>query len=292
MNEFFHIFVFNCMKRKHLFQIILLTSLIMGLNGCYPGKKTATHFINQLDSVSVMVVAPNKITQKFYPFHPAFTDSFPEHNPFDVETSFLLSETNDSISKNIFMESLIRRLVDYRVKVFNEKAFDRFLEQKGSKYIFTIAQAEILEFDDVKTERALIDTTLYRQDFLVRTLEQNTWFEFVEVDPVNSADGEMQVLFSTFFDVDQVDGQFRYNPFSGKVRYEYTSELLKPSDVYALNQYAGRKNADYIFDFLLNNYITTHSDPFLFNPNRYVYRPNQQKVTATGRETSGFVEIK
>ena len=238
-----------------------------------------------------MIVPPPVTFFYYYPFNPDFADQFPDHDPKDMENSFFFKEVKDSLLGEIFMRSLVRELNSYGFNTFTAESFDLFLNRTGEKYIFTIAQSELIEYDDLKTERALIDTTLYSQDFLIRHLEQNTWFEFVKVD--QGADAEpagMQVLFSTFTRTDQVNGRFRYRPLSGDVYYEYNSDMLKKEDLYQHTHATGKENARYIFEFLLNNYIRKNSDPLLSQPARFSYRKDVEKLVTTSRRR-GFIVL-
>src|SRR6056297_451024 len=172
-------------NRIYLFLVLFL---LLAITSCMPGKKTATQFIEKRSDISVMIVPPPVTFFYYYPFNPDFADQFPDHDPKDMENSFFFKEVKDSLLGEIFMRSLVRELNSYGFNTFTAESFDLFLNRTGEKYIFTIAQSELIEYDDLKTERALIDTTLYSQDFLIRHLEQNTWFEFVKVD--QGADAE------------------------------------------------------------------------------------------------------
>ncbi len=269
--------------------LFFLMFLLLTIASCMPGKKAATQFIEKRNDIAVMIVPPPITFFYYYPFNPDFADEFPDHDPKDLENSFFFKQVKDSILQQTFMRSLVNALNAYGFNTFTSESFDLFLNRTGEKYIFTLAQSEWIEYDDLKTERALIDTTLYSQDFLIRHLEKNTWFEFVKVEQEMDADPEdMKVLFSTFTRADQVKGTFRYRPLTGDVYYEYTSDMLKQEDLFKHAQFSGKENARYIFEFLLNNYIRKNSDPLLSQPARFSYRKDIDKLVTTPRR-SGFI---
>ncbi len=274
------------LNRIHLFSFLIL---LLAMSSCMPGKKAATQFIEKRSDISVMIVPPPLTFYSYYPFNPDFADEFPDHNPKDLEESFFFKEKNDSLIQEICMRSLVNELNAFGLNTFTSESFDLFLNRTGEKYIFTIAQSELIEYDDLKTERALIDDMLYSQDFLIRHLEQNTWFEFVKVDESSATPpAGMQVLFSTFTRTDEVNGRFRYRPLTGNVYYEYSSEMLKKEDLYQHVHFSGKENARFIFEFLLNNYIRKNSDPLLSQPARFRYRKDTDRLVTIDRRL-GFI---
>jgi len=254
--------------RKTTIKVIALVAMLM-LASCLPGRRHANTFLKKRQQIAVMIVPPATTFAYYYPFgyYPENPGQSGEEN---LAQSELLRDANIPRATGLFMETMLEQLKFYQVRVFAPEKFDEFLSFPGQRYIFSVAQTELVETDRVFTDKALIDTILYTQEFLVRTIERNTWFEFVEVD-ANGETAAMEVLYSTFSAADKVNGRFRYYPFSGNVSYEYTAKNLEVNDIYILNQEAGAGNAAYIFDFLLNRHIATanpqkQTPPITFNP--------------------------
>jgi len=244
--------------------------LMLLFSSCMPGLRTARKFIHEKEQKpAVMVVPPSFTFVYFYPFDPANPQGQFD-NPGNLEDSGLLYDFDGNEATEEFMNVLYSHLEEYPVKVFRPEQFDQFLVYPFDRYIFTIAQTEIIEYDQPMTDRALIDTTVYRQDFLLRHVARNTWLEFVKVDD-NSSDGSMEVLYSDFFTGDDVDGRFRYQFLTGDVIYQYTSRIIDLRDVDQLNRSAGYRNARYIFEHLLNRYVQKNARPFLSEPRFFKY---------------------
>jgi hypothetical protein len=254
-----------------------------------PGKKVANSFLEVKQEHAVIIVPPSYTFLYYYPSDEPI-ESLPDEGQ-DLKNSKFLIDVDVEKASEVFLESLYNELRKFDLKVFTADQFDEFLMHDGPRNIFNIAQAEMIEFDSEYTDRALIDTVLYRQSFLLRTIERNTWFEYTRVNDTDE-DQSIKVLYSTFFTSDDINGNFRYRPFSGDVFYEYSSYLITQEDIYELNRFAGEKNAQYIFDFLLNKYIEDNSD--ITPENRKVFfrysRPDNE-IKKAGIEQR-FIELK
>ena len=272
--------------RRPLLYIFFLWVLLLA--SCAPGKRAARSFVAQPDPIAVMIVPPSFSYQYFYPFD-AQNPGAQFDEPGATEESFFLKDLDLERADEIFFSSLINTLRRYPVRVYTPENFDVFLGLSGERYIFTIAQTEIKEYEEPFVERALIDTIVYRQAFLLNQVARNTWFEMVKVDD-HAAEPSMQVLFSNFFTSDIVEGRFRYRPFIGDVIYEYTADVLDLNDVYNLQRQAGQMNARYIFEFLLNSHVQQHARPLLGRPAHFRYDPRSGQITRS-RTRDGFLVL-
>jgi hypothetical protein len=259
--------------------LILILIILFSASSCVPGRRTAQNFIARSNEFSVMIIPPTQVFLYHFPYEN------PDHAPENLEDSQLLNGIDSSQTIRLFMESLQQELLNLNMKVFAPDDFDSFLQQIGPRFIFSVAQSEIIEVDRIFTDRVFIDSLIYRQDFLIRALEQNTWFEFVKVNEI-AADSEMQVLYSSFDVADRINGRFRYNR-NWEVYYEYQSELLTQEDVYNLNRFAGRRNGRYIFEFLLNLAVEEKHGP---QPrgDYFKYVPSTGEVTRS-RDNMRFI---
>lgn len=236
------------------------------------------------------MIAPPAFTFLYHYPYEFFDDDVSEEQFRDIENSHFLKELDMEIVDSIFIQSMINELKRFRFRVFSPENFDEFLAHDGPRYIFTMAQTELVEFDQPHTDRALVDTILYRQDFLLRTIERNAWFEFVEVDAIDEGeDSGMLVLFSTFFTADQVDGRFRYRPLTGEVVYEYSSRIIDINDVYELQRFAGLRNARYIAGFLMDNYVRENARTIIGRPAVFRYNPTDNTLRTIRRNTKEFI---
>jgi len=271
------------------FLIFLFLPIVLSVfTSCVPGKKMAGSFLEIKQEQAVIIVPPSFTFLYYYPSDEPI-ESLPDGGQ-DLKNSKYLNDVDVEKASEIFLQSLYNELRKLDLRVFTADQFDEFLNHDGPRNIFTIAQTEMIEFDSEYSDRALIDTVLYRQSFLLRTIEKNTWFEFARVNDTDEGK-PIKVLYSTFFTSDDIKGNFRYRPFSGDVFYEYSSYLITQEDIYELNRFAGEKNAQYIFDFLLNKYVEENSD--IAPENRKVffrYSKSDNAIKKAGSEER-FIEL-
>ncbi len=253
--------------------LIPLVILLLFFSSCMPGHRAARNFLEERSQIAVMLVPPAFTFLYYYPFVPA---NDPEYfgEPASLKESAFMDELDEIEATDMFMEAMQDELKAYGIAVFGPEEYDAFLSFPGRRYIFSIAQSEIMEYDQQMVDRALIDTTLYRQEFLLRHVARNTWFEFVEVDQ-SGGDSDLQILYSNFIVADYLDGRFRYRSMTGEVNYEYSAMVISLEDVYYLQQYAGEGNARYIFEFLLNRHVAENTRG---RAPQYRYNPGSQSL--------------
>jgi hypothetical protein len=234
---------------------IFLVFLALMLASCSSQRKLATEFITRQADIHVLLLPPPAVLKKYYPIHPDSLASG-QVDPFDLEESKFIKDAQDSVLVLLFMTSLRENLEAFDVKVYGPADVETFLSLDSSAYVFSIAQLEIMEYLNEEIRYAVLDTTVYEVGFARVNLNHSQWFEFTEL---NHPERPMQVLFSSQFSSDVFDGRFRQNILTGEMFYEFQPYRLRFEDLHQLSVFAGQKNAQFIFDFLLNKYIDDRS---------------------------------
>ncbi len=221
------------------------------LFSCSSQRNLAIQFVTQQAQLHVLLLPPPAVIRKFYPAHP---DSLKpaQVDPFNLSESQFIKHANDSVLINLFMDALRENLALFGVKAYEASEIEKFLALDSLAYVFSVAQLEAMEYNDKDLKYTLYDTTVYEIAFPQVILTQSQWFEFTEL---NHPERPMQVLYSSQFTNDVFQGRFRKNTLTGQMAYEYQSFPLGFADLYQLSVFAGQKNAQYIYDFLLNKYI-------------------------------------
>lgn len=234
---------------------IFLLFLALTLASCSSQRKLANEFITREADLHVLLLPPPGLLKKYYPMHP---DSLPsgQVDPLIIEDSKFIKDAQDSVLMKLFMASLRENLEAFDVKVYGPADVETFLSLDSSAYVFSVAQIEIMEYLHEEIRYAVLDTTVYEVGFAQVNLNHSQWFEFTEL---NHPERPMQVLFSSQFSSDVFDGRFRQNFLTGEMFYEFQPYRLRFEDLYQLSNFAGQKNAQFIFDFLLNKYIDDRS---------------------------------
>lgn len=234
-----------------IFFVVWIVVLAIGLGSCASERRLASNFVVRETNLNVLVLPPAGLIKNFSPVPLA---ELPEgEGPLSVlEESRFLEELNDTAFVSYYLRSLHYHLSLLQVNVFKPENLDEFLQLDTTAFIFSLAQIELLEFNDQFTALATIDTTNYRVDFPRTNLELSSWFEFTEV---NHNGRPVEVLYSMQNTSDYFDGRFVYNVINGEVIYRRNAYPLEVPDVYNLAYFAGQKNAGYIFDHLMNLYV-------------------------------------
>ena len=225
--------------------------MVLLIGACSPGRKLATRFVMQEDNLHVLIIPPSGLLKHYYPSDP-MADTTGTLQPLPVGDSKFLAGLNDTAFVNYFMRSLRFHLQQLRIHVYGPENIDSFFQIDTVAYMFSVAQLELIEFDDEHIEMSMLDTTLYRVALPRTNIEKSTWFEFSEV---NNHERSMEVLYSMQRTSDYFEGRFHYDWRSGELTYRYTPYYMEEPDVYDLAYFSGKKNAQYIFDHLMNLYI-------------------------------------
>ncbi|MFO7997905.1 MAG: hypothetical protein R6U86_02875 [Bacteroidales bacterium] len=252
---------------------------------CASERRLASRFVVRESNINLLLLPPSGLLKSFSPVHPS---EIPEDEPFffDPAESRFLEALNDSAFVDYYMRSLTYHLSQLQINVYGPEALDRFLGLDSTAFIFSMAQVELLEFNDYFTEFTAIDTMNYRVDLPRTNLELSTWFEFTEV---NHSERPVEVLFSMQNTSDYFDGRFVYNMFSGEVSYRKTTYPLEVPDVYDLAYFAGQKNAGYIFDHLMNLYV--HDKRKANVPSRIYYQYDSERHAIRRAYNDRFIRI-
>lgn len=230
-------------------QILMVIIWLLLITSCTTGVNLAQQYVVEQDEINVLVLPPDALIKDYFPVHP---DSIPIDSFFALEEGLFLYQVEDSLVVRFFMETLISELNYFGIKVFTSENQDSFYQLDSNAHVFSVAQLQLMEFVDQKQEHTVIEGLVYEAEVDVTTLVQNTWFEYQNfLQPEN----DIQVLFSMQYRSDYIEGWFNVDWRTGEVSYEYVPYRLTLDDVYDLAATAAQQHAQYIFDFLMNQYI-------------------------------------
>lgn len=245
----------------HRIVINLLTLVLLGsLSSCSVERKLAREFVNNAKSGAVMLLAPDFVYLNSYkvPYFENF-DLLLKHEKDSVTffNSDVVQYIDDSLYLSNYMKSLSWGLQFYGLTVYKDAAADKFMNSEDREgYIINVVQLQLEEYLD-----SIADATSYdyeMQEYLplyVTALNYNNWFEVTRVNHIQSAP---VVLFNSRTMTDQFSGYVRYYPLTGDFNYEYTVDSLKPNDVYIAASDLGYLHAQWMFDYMMNDYVSKH----------------------------------
>ncbi len=232
------------------------------ISSCSIEKKLAKDFVNSKKDISVLILHPD------YIYRMDSYDSMyvkPEDS-LSIKNS-IITQVSDSIFITWFENNLVENLKACGLDAYTNTTIDSFLCDTTTSYIFNIAQMQLEEFPVTTTKYIEIDYAFYQHDLILNTININMWYEATKVNSTDS----MRVLYSSCYVKDNVKDFFVNNlPKEGEAKYKFVIDKIKSEDAYQLAGFTGEKNAEYIFDYLLNEYVKSKS-PLSAPPEKYYH---------------------
>ncbi len=257
----------------------------MIFSSCMTERRLASQFVMKEDNINVLIIPPSGLIKKYYPVNPETVD--PDSlvaGP--LRESKFLENLNDTAFVNYFFRSLNYHLERFQINVYNHNKIDSFFQLDSNAFVFSVAQMELLEFNDKRQDYTLFDTNAYRVSLPRTNVEKSVWFEFSEL---NQHEQAMQVYYSMHRTSDFIEGAFYWDWRTEQMTYRHTSYLVEDADVYDLAYFAGQKNAQYIFDLLMNRYIAQNIKRQKRRPVYYQYDIEQHQIRRANNDR--FIKI-
>jgi hypothetical protein len=237
-------------------------------------RRLASKFVMKEDNINVLIMPPPTLIKNYFSINPAGVD--PDSLVTEpLESSQFLKNLNDTAFVNYYLRSLNHYLRRFQLNVFTPQNIDAFFQLDSNAFLFSIAQLELLEYDDKFQDVTFFDTTAYRIAIPQTTVEKSVWFEFSEL---NKPEKPLEVYYSMQTTSDFFEGGFYWNWRTAEMTYRHTRFELEDADVYDLAYFAGQKNAQYIFDLLMNLYVAQNIKRPRRNPVYYQYDIDQHQI--------------
>lgn len=262
------------------------------LTSCTIENKLASGFLKKLPEIDIQLFTPDMV----YKYNRKGEDipGFDKlSNVAQDSALYAHSRYIQFLSDSLFLDNYINNFIDELRKlgfqVYVDASIDSVLLQKPQAYVLNVAQIQLDEYMLPFEDSESIDDSVYYKKVGLNAMDLSCWFELSKLNAVKPF---KTVLYSSFSGSDGFNGRFFVDPFTYEVRYKYKIDSLKINDVYELASYAGKKNASYLFDFFLNQYIAYHmpqgEDPMdYFHYNRF-----RRYITSAGDEKFEVLQSK
>lgn len=277
------------MIRNSLY-FVLLALISLQLASCSPERGLAKRFVRERQPLSILLLPPE--------FSYKYNFKIPDIENFDslpkltqdsllYYNSELLQYISDSLLISGYINGMSSGLKTLGFNVHASESSESFVNRGSEGLIVNIAQIELEEyFDSISENASFGDEELYNYELYLTALNINSWFELTRV---NQQDTTL-VLYASNTLTDKFDGGFRYFPFSGDVKYEYTIDSLRLDEIYPSISFYGNLYAGYLFDFLMNDYIARNLQAGYQPSGYYTY----DRLTGAIRKNNGqrFTRLK
>ena len=245
-------------KTTYLKLILPGILLILGLQSCTIEKKLGKEFLSKAPEISIDLNAP----QLLYKYNhkgekiPGF-DSMTgaQQDSGLLASSSFIRYVDDSAFLEKYVNSFIDELRKIGFMVYLDGNIDTILRSQPQAYRVNMVQIQLDEYISPYEDSEPIGDSVFYKSFDLNAIDASSWFE---VNKYNAANPKKTVLYSSFTASDGFSGNFTLNDLTGSIRYRYKIDSLNLRDIYDLATYSGRQNAEYLFDFFMNQYIAYH----------------------------------
>lgn len=276
------------MKLKTIINLLLVFISFFILQACSIERKLAKNFLNNKNKGTVLLMYPN------YLYKSNLRDANNKKENLDnyvldslaIQKSLFLKFITNDIFLNKYYIALKEELEKAGFKIYEESETDVFLLSENSAWILNPAQFQLEEETEPYIDYHYYDTTLFSKKFLLNKVSLHTWLEF---SPLNPDSNSMEVLYSEQSVTDKVKGKFKRHLIWGTIDYDYSIILVNISHAYDLSEYAANKHASFLFDFIMNKYISNNM-PNNWKQNKYFNYNFEKKRLKNFKE--GFILIK
>jgi hypothetical protein len=275
---------------RHSLFLLSMALILLHLTSCNPGRGLANRFVKERQPMAILLLPP-EFSYKYNYKIPDIEnfDSLPKltQDSLLFYNSKLLQYINDSLFISNYINGMSTGLRSFGFNVHTSGSSESFVSRGSEGLIVNIAQIELEEyFDSISDNASFGDEELYNYELYLTALNINSWFELTRVNQQDTT----PVLYASNTLADRFEGGFRYFPFSGEVKYEYTIDSLKVEEIYPSVYAFGNRYAGMLFDFLMNDYIS-HNLPKDYKPAVYY---TYDRITGTVRKNKGqrFTSLK
>jgi hypothetical protein len=242
------------MLRRLLF-LSSLAAVLLHLTSCNPERRLANNFVKKREPASILLLSP-EFSYK-YNFKVPDVENFDSLSKQTQDSllffnSELLQYIDDSLLITNYLRGLSSGLKSLGFNVFTTGTSENFVNRGSDGLIVNVAQLELEEFlDSISDNASFGDEEHYNYDLYITAVNINSWLELTRVNHQDST----LVLYASNTLTDRFDGGFRYFPFTGEVKYDYTIDSLTVEDIHTSVISIGNLYAGLLFDYLMNDYI-------------------------------------
>jgi hypothetical protein len=232
--------------------------LLLAFPSCTIEKKLGKEFLQEAPQFSINLIPPQSLLKfnhkgEKIPGFDSLTDSQQDSALFT--DSRFLRVIDDSTFLDKYVNSFIDELRGIGFRVYVAGTADSILKAEPQAYVVNMSQVQLDEYLDPYEDSQEVGDTIYYRRFDLNAVDASSWFE---LNKYNAVKPVKTVLYSSFTATDGFSGNFILNSFTQSLRYRYKIDSLKINDVFELASYSGRQDANYLFDYFMNQYISYH----------------------------------
>jgi len=248
--------------------------------GCSPERNLARQYVKNHIGNGIMVIPLNELLKDNRTLS---YDTSTRYNPEQLDSmawvqSEFVKHISDSIFLTLFTNRLIQELGNEGFDVYVDGGSDVFLSLPDPKWLIQVAQLQVDE-QHMYNYYQMYDAETgepYYDSIRINQVSLSSWFE---VSRANT--GNKQVLFLEGYIQDQIKRGINFNLMEGSVGMEANRSAIRMIDIYNMANALGKKHAELLFDYFINDYIRDHLPAGIVN-RKYFYYDHKSKTLKHG----------
>jgi hypothetical protein len=263
----------------------LLALLLILLTGCSVEKKLGKAFLESGKPTEYLLLRPSivfKYNLKEFEIPGADTMESFRKDSLLFENSLFLKVLSDSLLIDQFTDGFGKMLESTGARVIPESSIDTLMEKEGTPYVINIAQFSLEEYiHPYSNEEVVYDEVIVIDGIDLNAINYNVWLELGRMN----TEKKNKILFMSDYLLDSMSGTLKQNLLSGKMSFDYTIDTITMPQIYEFARRFGAKSAQYLFDYLMNNYIGDYlPENYPYERYYYHYDPQRHLMYPVGEE--------
>ncbi len=246
------------MIRTFRFLFLILVLLAIGTGSCSVEQEIGKQFVQNAPGISIQLFTTNILYKNNHKGEdiPGFDSLTADQQDSALYySSRFIQHVNDSAFLVAYINNFIDELRELGFKVYLDTALEKVLKAQNQAYMVNMAQVQLDEYYYPYEDEEQFGDSIFYKYIQLNAVDASSWFE---VSKLNAEKPVRTILYSSFTATDALNGRFYNNPFSGAVAYTFKIDSLEMNDIHDLAVYSGKKDASYLFDFFMNQYIAYH----------------------------------
>ncbi|MCX6243721.1 MAG: hypothetical protein NTU98_03370 [Bacteroidetes bacterium] len=261
-------------KRKRIRHLLVLVLLAVLGTSCTVEQKLGKDFLTQTPQINIELLSPEglyKYNHKGEEIAGFDSMTGPQQDSALYADSRFIKNVDDSIFLDRYVNSFIEELRALGFKVYVD-GIDSLFKFQPQSYIVNLAQVQLDEYYQPFEDSEPIGDSVFYKTYELNAVDASAW---IEVNKFNVVKPVKTVLYSSFTGSDGFSGSFVEDGFN--IRYRYKIDSLDMHDVYNLASFSGRRHANYLYDYFMNQYIVRNM-PSGFDILGYLHYDRQRKA--------------
>lgn len=226
------------------------------LSSCTLERKLGQEFLKLAPEINIELISPEllfKYNHKGEQIRGFDSLTSSQQDSALYADSRFIRNVDDSIYLERYVNSFIDELRAIGFRVFIDGMVDSLFRIMPQSYVVNMAQVQLDEYISPFEDSEPIGDSIFYKTYELNALDASSW---LEVNKYNAVKPVKTVLYSSFTASDGFSGSFIMNDMN--IRYQYKIDSLKLNDIYDLASFSGRQDANYLFDYFMNQYIAIH----------------------------------